>query len=376
MAEVEARRARGERVLDLTETNPTRVGFRYETDAILAAWARPEALLYEPSPRGLPAARAAVAAYYRDHGREVDPDTVFLTASTSEAYAFVFKLLADPGDEILVPQPSYPLFEHLTALEGLVPVPYRLAFTSTGGWSLDRASVRAAMGPRTRAIVAVSPNNPTGSYLAPDELAFLSETCAAHGAGLIVDEVFLDYPRKGGVHSPASSAGNQEALTFTLSGLSKVVALPQVKLGWIVVSGPEVLAAEACERLDLVTDTYLSVGTAVQHAAPELLARRAAIQDQVRERVETNARALEAACAGTPLTVLPCDAGWYALVRLSRGESDDVFAERLLREAGVLVHPGYFYDFDEEDLIVLSLIGESPAFAEGVGALHALVGRS
>ena len=275
MAEVEARRARGERVLDLTETNPTRVGFRYETEAILAAWARPEALLYEPSPRGLPAARAAVAAYYRDHGREVDPDTVFLTASTSEAYAFVFKLLADPGDEILVPQPSYPLFEHLTALEGLVPVPYRLAFTPTEGWSLDRASVRAAMGPRTRAIVAVSPNNPTGSYLAPEESAFLSETCAARGAGLIVDEVFLDYPREGRAGSPEAPRETSDALTFTLSGLSKVVALPQVKLGWIVVSGPGPIAAEACERLDLVTDTYLSVGTAVQHAAPELLARRA-----------------------------------------------------------------------------------------------------
>ena len=316
-----------------------------------------------------------MAAYYRDHGHEVDPDTVFLTASTSEAYAFVFKLLADPGDEILVPQPSYPLFEHLTALEGLVPVPYRLAFTSTGGWSLDRASVRAAMGPRTRAIVAVSPNNPTGSYLAPEELAFLSETCAAQGAGLIVDEVFLDYPRAGRAGSPVSAVGNRDALTFTLSGLSKVVALPQVKLGWIVVSGPGSVVAEACERLDLVTDTYLSVGTAVQHAAPELLARQASIQDQVRERVEANARALEAACFGGPLHVLPREGGWYGLVRLPRGWNDDKTAMRLLREAGVLVHPGYFYDFDEEDLLVLSLIVERHVFEEGVGALTGLAAR-
>ncbi len=265
-AALAARREAGLPVLDLTETNPTRAGFAYDEGGILAALADPGGLRYDPDPRGLPAAREAVAAYYRGHRRTVDPARVVLTAGTSEAYGFLFKLLGDPGDEILVPAPSYPLFEYLVRLEGLRPVPYRLLHLPGHGWRMDREGLERAMTPRTRAVVAVSPNNPTGTLLHPEDRAAVAALCASRGAALVVDEVFLDYPAPGA--APESAVDETAVLTFVLSGFSKVLALPQVKLSWIVVAGPPREADEARARLEFVADTYLGVGTPVQRAAP------------------------------------------------------------------------------------------------------------
>jgi alanine-synthesizing transaminase len=352
---LEERRAAGARVLDLTESNPTRAGICYPA-AILDALRDEKALQYKPWPRGLMSAREAVAAYYAERGREVSPENILLTASTSEAYAFLFKLLADPGDEILTPRPSYPLFEFLAALESVVVRQYPLRYD--GVWHIDFGELERAVSPRTRAIVVVNPNNPTGSFLKPDEFARLQSLALDRGIAVLSDEVFWDY------RFADASRGDDRALTFTMSGLSKIAGLPQMKLGWIVVEGEG--AAEAMERLELIADTYLSVATPVQIALPDLLALSRDVREQILGRTRANLDMLRAISAGTPFSVLNVEGGWSAILQVPRIRTEQEWALHLLGERGVLVQPGYFFDFESEAFLVVSLLTLPAVFEEGI----------
>jgi hypothetical protein len=376
-AAVDAARAAGRSLVDLTETNPTRVGIAVApsvAEAIRAALGAPAVLAYDPTPLGLPPARRAIAErYYRArHGAEVEPDALLLTASTSEGYAMLWKLLCDPGDRVLVPQPSYPLFELLGRLEGIDTATYCSHFDGDT-WHLDVDDVAAqldASGGRARAIVVVSPNNPTGAYLKRHEREALVALAAAREVALVVDEVFLDYPNGDDPARAGTMVGEGRALTFVLSGLSKPCGLPQLKLGWIATSGPPALVGEARARLELIADTALSVGAPVQHAAPLLIDRVGDLGAAIAARVADNRRALAAACAARPdagVTPLRAEGGWAAILRVPRLLSDEEWTLRAL-DAGVLVHPGFFYDIQEGHLVV-SLLPEPAAFLRGVGAL-------
>jgi alanine-synthesizing transaminase len=361
---LDARRRAGARILDLTETNPTRVGIAYPPD-LLAALADPEALRYDPAPGGIESARAAVAGDYRRRGLAVDPDRIFLTASTSEAYSWLFKLLCDPGDVVLVPRPSYPLFEYLARLESVEVHTYPLSYD--GEWHLNPASVAEAVTPRTRAVVLVSPNNPTGSYIKRGEADGILSLCAARELAVVSDEVFADYPFGPDPRRVASFAQDSPALTFSLGGLSKSCGLPQVKLAWLAVAGPEKWRGPARARLEVVADTYLSVSTPVQRAAPALLGRRAELQRPLAERTSGNLEALQRILArGCAASVFDTEGGWSAVLRVPATESEDERVTRLLGEHDVLVHPGYFFDFPREAFLVLSLLPPPDVFTEAV----------
>ena len=353
------RRAAGAEVLDLTESNPTRVGIAYPEAALAEAMWDARSLRYEPAPAGLDAARAAVAA-----SAGVDPARVVLTASTSDAYGMLFKLLCDPGERVLVPRPSYPLFDYLATLEGVAPVPYELCYD--GSWHIDLASVRAAAA-GARAIVLVSPNNPTGSYVSEEERRAL----AALGLPLISDEVFADYPL--GAARGACVAAHDDVLAFSLSGLSKAAGLPQLKLGWIVCAGPPSERAEALARLELIADTYLGVATPVQHALPRLLALAPGIRAAIGARTRENRERLRAALGPeSPLTLLHAEAGWYAVLRVPATRSEEDWALALLAD-GVLVHPGYFFDFTAGAHLIVSCLPEPAVFRAGIERLVARV---
>ena len=368
---LEARRRRGERVLDLTETNPTRVGIEYPPD-LLSPLADPDALRYEPSTRGLASAREAVAAEHARRGVPVDPSRVLPAASTSEAYAWLFKLLCDPGDDVLVPRPSYPLFSYLARLESADVHPYPLSYD--GQWHLGPDAVREALTPRTRAVVVVSPNNPTGSYLKRAEADGLLALCAEREIAVISDEVFADYAFGPDPRRVASLAGDGPALAFSLGGLSKSCGLPQLKLAWIVVSGPETWRTRAGARLEVVADTYLSVSTPVQRAAPALLARREELQRPIAERASTNRETLRRRLgAGSPASLLDAEGGWSAVLQVPATQSEEDRVTRLLEEQGVLVHPGYFFDFPREAFLVLSLLPPRDVFAEAVDRIIAVL---
>ena len=370
--------AGGARVLDLTVSNPTRAGLSYDEAAILGALSSPRALDYDPQSKGLLEAREAVAGYYRDRsGRgerdvasnvstDVDAEQIVLTTSTSEGYSFVFRLLCNAGDELLVPKPSYPLFEFLADLQDVKLVPYPLIYDH--GWQMDFPSLEKAVTERTRGVVVVHPNNPTGSYVQSGEVGMLNSFCREHGLAVIADEVFLDYELEDGRH--ASFAGNQEVLTFTLSGLSKVAALPQMKVAWVVTSGPRELAAEAMGRLEVIADTYLSMNAPMQWAVPALLEQRKDIQRQLLERVKTNLAELDRQLAGQKACErLSVEGGWYAVLRVPVTRSDEELAIELVRERSVVVHPGHFYDFPSDGYLVLSLIAPAAEFAEGISAV-------
>lgn len=367
-------RASGATLLDLTETNPTRAGIAYPP-GLLDALADPRALSYEPHPLGLASAREAVAADYARRGQRVDPAQVALTASTSDAYGLLFKLLCDPGDAVLVPRPSYPLFEHLSGLESVVAAPYLLEWHGT--WRIDMASVEAACGPRTRAVLVVSPNNPTGSWLHRDDLAALTTFCASRGLVLIGDEVFADYPTGDAEAWPgrserASVLDQSDVLTFALGGLSKSVGLPQVKLGWIVVNGPPALVASTLHAYEIVADAYLSVSTPVQVAAASLLARGAVVRAAIQARVARNLDALRVAVPAFPaVTLLPVEAGWSAVLQVPSYRREEALVLELLQREHVLVHPGYFFDFSREAFLVVSLLVEPDVFDAGLARLLA-----
>jgi aspartate/methionine/tyrosine aminotransferase len=363
---VAAARASGTRLLDLTETNPTVVGLTYPPD-LMDVLAAPESLRYEPTPLGHRRAREAIAALA---GAGVRADRVCLTASTSDAYSLIFKILCDPGDEVLVPRPSYPLFDLLTGLEAVRPVGYRLDLH--GGWCLDRRSVEAALSPRTRAVLVVSPNNPTGSRLRDDDRAWLVAVAADRQVAIIADEVFADYPLQASV--PARSlAGEPGALVFTLGGLSKSAGLPQLKIAWAIVSGPDGLVESAMTRLEIAADTYLSVSTPVQRAAVRLIEAGRDIRRQIGRRLVSNLRALRTIVAGEPsLTLLEPEGGWSAVLRLPAVLSEEAWIRRLLA-AAVIAHPGYFFDFDEEAFLIVSLIPDPEVFAEGANRIARVV---
>jgi aspartate/methionine/tyrosine aminotransferase len=340
---------RREPYVDLTVSNPTEAGLP-PPDATL-----PAAPVYAPDPRGLPEAREAVARY---HG--VSAEQVILSASTSEAYSWLFKLLCDPGDEVLVPQPSYPLFEWLTALESVHAAPYELRWD--GEWHIDSMPVT----PKTRAILVVSPGNPTGAYLKKDE----HQRLARLGIPLICDEVFADYPAFEDPRRVRTVAGRGDVLSFALSGLSKVAGLPQLKLGWMVASGSG--SREMLRRLELIADTYLSVSTPVQLAAPRLLEARHGFQQALNCRLARN-RAAVAPPPGAPWDVFRSEGGWSAVLSVPRSRSEEEWALALL-DAGVLVHPGYFFDFTFGAHLVVSLLPEPAAFDRGVAILRSVLG--
>ena len=364
-AALDSRRASGRELLDLTESNPTRAGFRYP-EGILQSLTDPAGLRYEPDPRGLRVAREAIAGYYKERQAEAPPETLFLTTGTSEAYSFLFRLLCDPGDQVLVGAPSYPLFDFLASIQDVQLVSYPLLYDH--GWQIDLHSLEQRIGQRTRAVLLVHPNNPTGSFVKTAERERLNQICGERGLALIADEVFLDYALGG--TSAITFAGNTGALTFTMSGLSKIAALPQMKLSWIAVSGPKSARDEALRRLEVISDTYLSASTAVQLAAPKLLAGRFEVQAQIQERVRGNLSELDArlaqhrACAR-----LEVEGGWYAVLRVPATGPHEELCIRLLERTGVVVHPGHFYDFPQDGYLVLSLITPPETFRNGLNLL-------
>jgi aspartate/methionine/tyrosine aminotransferase len=353
----------GRPLLDLTASNPTTIGLQFEQARIMQALQHPQALQYEPASKGILTAREAVVDYYNGHGVTLSPGQIILTVSTSEAYSYCFRLLCDPGDEVLVPSPSYPLFEFLADIQDVKLVPYELVYDH--GWQIEFESLHCSIGARTRAIMVVHPNNPTGHFTRSWELERLNALCREHELALVADEVFLDYGLTD--ERPLSFAANDAALTFTLSGLSKICALPQIKVAWIVTSGPDALVQRALERLDVIADTYLSPNAPVQWAIAELLGTRCAIQRQLRERTLHNLRELDAQLATAKMTTrLALDAGWYAVLRTPAARSDEETAIAILEQEGVLVHPGHFFDFPAAGYLVVSLIAPEEDFREGM----------
>ncbi len=365
-------RLSGAHVLDLTISNPTRVGLHYDEALILQSLASPRAMDYDPQPKGLLTAREAVAAYYRheQNVRGLDPEHLLLTTSTSEGYSFVFRLLCNPGDELLVPKPSYPLFEFLATLQDVKLVPYPLLYDH--GWQMDLPSLQKVVTQRSRGVVVVHPNNPTGSYVHPQERELLNHFCREHSLALVADEVFLDYAHDR-VAQP-SFASNQDVLTFTLSGVSKISALPQMKVAWIAASGPAAEVEPAQARLEVIADTYLSMSATIQWATPALLDQRTSIQPQLLDLVLGNLAELDRQLAAQKACQrLHVEGGWYAVVRVPVTQTDEELAVALLRRKSVFVHPGLFYDFPSDGYLVLSLITPGGEFAEGIGRLLELL---
>jgi alanine-synthesizing transaminase len=359
------RRASGLTLLDLTASNPTQCSFAYDEVGILAALGDPRAMAYDPDPRGMLRARETVCRYYFERDAPVAPEQVFLTTSTSEAYSWLFRLLCDAGDEVLIAQPSYPLFDFLAQIEDVRLVPYPLLYDH--GWQIDLPGLRERITDRTRAIAVVHPNNPTGHWTREREE--LEELCVEHGLALVVDEVFLDYAMPG--HEGRSFAtGKHRAPTFVLSGISKIAALPQMKAAWIAAFGPASELADALARLEIVADTFLSMNAPIQCALPSWLNAAGAMQAQIRSRTQANLRALEEVLARHPaVTRLDVEAGWYAVLRVPALGSDEDLAARLVEERGVSVHPGYFFGFGGDGWLVLSLLGPEAEFRAGAEAM-------
>jgi len=354
-------------ILDLTISNPTRAGLHYNEPHILQSLASPQAMDYDPQPKGLPIARSAVAAYYQtQHKINLDCERLILTTSTSEGYSFVFRLLCNPGDELLVPKPSYPLFEFLADLQDVKLVPYPLIYDH--GWQMDLPSLEKVVKKQTRGVIVVHPNNPTGSYVHPQEQASLNRFCREHELALIADEVFLDYAHD---RTPRQSfAANDDVLTFTLSGVSKISALPQMKVAWIVTTGPAAQVEAAQARLEVIADTYLSMNAPIQWALPALLEQRHTIQQQLLDRVLGNLAELDRQLAAQKTCQrLSVEGGWYAVLRVPVTQTDEELAVDLLRRKSVLVHPGHFYDFPSDGYLVLSLITPGDDFAEAIKRL-------
>lgn len=362
-------RHKGVEFIDLTISNPTQCGIVYPIDDVMTSLSRVRSLHYEPDPKGLLSAREAVAVYYRLKGVRVDVNDIILTASTSESYSMVFKLLCEPGDEVLVPVPSYPLFEFLAQLNDVTIKPYALRYD--GEWHIDISSVERSLSKRTRAIVIVSPHNPTGAFLKRNELAALTTCCAASGTALIVDEVFADYPFVDDPSRVGSAAGVSDVLTFTLNGISKAAGLPQMKLGWMVVTGPEDQRSEALSRLEIVADTFLSVNTPVQVALPQLFEIGTKVRAGIRSRISGNRITLEQLGGRyAPWSLLHSEGGWYAVVQVPRTKTAEEWALGLLGDAGVHTHPGYFFEFQEDNVLVLSLLPRPTEFREAATKLR------
>jgi alanine-synthesizing transaminase len=355
-------RAAGAQLCDLTASNPTLCGFSYDSASTLAPLSGLGALMYSPDPRGLRPAREAVCRYYLDHEAPVEPEQIFLTASTSEAYSFLFRLLCDPGDEVLIGQPGYPLFDFLARLDDVGLVPYELFYDH--GWHLDLESLRRRVTPRTRAVVIVHPNNPTGHFTKHGEREAIEALCREHGLALIVDEVFLDYSLE--QEGESFAVGPHTVPTFVLSGLSKVAALPQMKAAWIA----SFAEGEALQRLEVISDTFLSLSTPIQCALPAWLSERGTLQGQIKERLRTNLVTLEAILSRqTLVSWLTVEAGWYAVLRVPGLQPQEDMALDLLLERGAVVHPGGFFGFSGQGWLVVSLLTPLEEFKQGVEAI-------
>ena len=368
-AALAAHRAAGKPLIDLTVSNPTECGFQYDDEAILSALRNPAALKYEPNPRGLRVARDAVVKYYAEHGAVVSNDDIFLTTSTSEAYSYVFRALCNPDDEVLIPEPSYPLFEFHADIQDVRLVRYSLVYDY--GWQIDFHALEQAITPRTRGVIVVHPNNPTGHFCKTEEVRKLHEVCAAREIAIIADEVFLDFALDEKRH--ATFTENPEALTFTMSGLSKTCGLPQMKAAWLIASGPEPFKAQALARLEVIADTYLSTSAPMQWALPTLLGQRGKFQKQLTRRVRENLAELDKQLAGQKLcNRLEVEGGWNVVVRVPATRSDEQLALELLAAKGVYLHPGHFYDFPSRGTVVISLITPENEFSIGLRHLFSL----
>jgi alanine-synthesizing transaminase len=363
-------RASGKRVLDLAASNPTECGFEYDSAAILNALANPASLIYAPDPKGMLTARQAVATYYAARNESVSVEDIVMTTSTSEAYSFVFRMLCNAGDELLIPSPSYPLFDYLAELQDVRLVRYPLVYDH--GWQVDFHSLERAITPRTRGVIVVHPNNPTGNYAGAAEIARLNEICMARQMALIADEVFLDFALDG--KQAASFAANGGALTFTMSGLSKICGLPQMKVAWLITSGPADAKAQALARLEVIADTFLSMSAPLQAATPAFLNQRQAFQKQLMARVRENLAELDRQLAEQEsCSRLDVEGGWYAVLRVPATRSDEDLALELLAKKDVYVHPGHFYDFPGDGYLVASLITPKEEFAEGLARLLSII---
>jgi alanine-synthesizing transaminase len=365
-----AHRAAGNPLFDLTVSNPTECGFRYEKAEILQALSNPGALSYEPNPKGLELARRAVAGYYADRGDNVPVEDIFLTTSTSEAYSYVFRMLCNPGDEVLIPSPSYPLFDFLAEIQDVKLVRYPLLYDH--GWQIDFHALEQAITPRTRGVIVVHPNNPTGHFTKPAEIVRLNTICSAKQMAIIADEVFLDYPLDG--NRAASFATNSATLTFMMSGLSKISGLPQMKAAWLVVGGPRDMKKEALARLEVIADTYLSMNAPVQLAMLVLLGQRRGFQEQLLTRVRENLAELDRQLSKQKAcSRLAVEGGWYAVLRVPAMRSDEELALDLLGSKGVHIHPGHFYDFPSRGFLILSLITPAAVFSRGIAVTLAFL---
>jgi alanine-synthesizing transaminase len=361
-------------LIDLTVTNPTLCGFAYPATTIQKALSDPGMLTYDPQPLGIKKARQAVARYISENGVATCEDQVVITASTSEAYSYLFRLLCNPGDSVAAPTPSYPLVAHLSALDGVECVPYRLRFQHEQ-WRLDLQSLRRALKKGVRAVVTVNPNNPTGSILQTDERQALRNECRAAGAAVISDEVFSAYTAAG-THAPSLGGACATPLTFVLDGLSKAAGLPQMKAGWITVWGAEADVHAAMAGLEWISDAYLSVATPVQLALPSLLAIAATMQAAINDRVRKNALCLREAAKAWPHVAAPsAEGGWMQLLRLSGSAHDDDVIRDLIEHAGVKIQPGYFYDFEDGSFLVMSLLAPEATFRLGVTRISDVLSR-
>jgi alanine-synthesizing transaminase len=367
---VEEKRKAGDALLDLTVSNPTQAFDDYPHAAISRAYANIRDFSYRPDPFGQQESRLAVAQYYERRNLSISPAQILLTASTSEAYSLLFKLFCNSGDEILAPLPSYPLFEYLAALESARIVPYRLVYD--GSWYVDFASLREQISPRTRALVVVNPNNPTGSFLKKAEAEELLDVARRYRVPIISDEVFMDYAFGAGAERVTTLSSDDSVLTFCLNGLSKAAGMPQMKLAWIALNGPERDREEAFRRLELILDTYLSVGTPVQRALPELFEIGEGIQKEIRLRIAENTKALKVLLEHSPACCLHCEGGWSAILQVPRRLSEEEWITRLLEEQNVVVQPGYFFDMASEAYIVVSLITPGDQFSEGIRRVREL----
>jgi aspartate/methionine/tyrosine aminotransferase len=372
-------RASGKPIIDLTVSNPTACGFQYDEAGILAALAAPASLGYDPEPKGLRQARAAVAKYYlqKNSDARLDLERLILTTGTSEAYSFLFPLLCEPGDEIVIAQPSYPLFEFLAAIHDVKLSPFLLVYDH--GWQVDFAALTKTISSRTRAIILVHPNNPTGHFVSESEAGQLQKLCLEREIALVVDEVFLDYKIPVGDSRPkhGSFIFDARALTFVVSGLSKIAGLPQMKIGWIAAAGPDALVHEAIARLEIIADTYLSLNAPVQHALTTLLAQRGVMQPQIMRRIEENLQKVDEELKPQSLVSrLEFEGGWFAVLRVPAVQSDEELAIRLLEDYSVLAHPGHFYDFPDDGYLVVCLLTPAEEFAEGICRIIQCVGIS
>jgi len=365
-----AHRAAGKPLVDLTVSNPTECGFEYDSSAILNALSNPAALSYEPNPKGLESARRAVAGYYADRGDAVAVEDIILTTSTSEAYSYIFRALCDPGEELLIPSPSYPLFDFLAEIQDVQLVRYPLVYDH--GWQIDFHALEQAITPRTRGIIVVNPNNPTGHYAKQMEITKLNSICAERGLAIIADEVFLDFAVDGS--RPVSFAANSGAPTFTLSGLSKICGLPQMKVAWLIAGGPQNWKSEALARLEIIADAYLSVNAPVQLGIPKFLEQRHAFQKQVISRVRRNLAELDRQLsAQKSVSRLKVEGGWCAVLWVPVTHSDEDLALTLLKEEGIYVHPGQFYDFSSCRSQIVSLLTPELQIAQGLSRILAFL---